>query len=211
MSMCGCLSHAPYWGPGPEPKHVDWELNHWPFGLQAVIQSIEPHQPGLCRRVLRRKVFGHVILGPQQSFSHLWSLLTSKEHRMLVSHPGRTVMNQCSMSLIFLHRLAGSNKKLENNLKSVHWFSHAYLPKFAFSMCVWLLKGSVALAGVARLVGHRSADWKVTVWVLVWTLAWVGLVPCWVCTKGNQLMVLCHIEVSLTLFPSLTLSPSLSL
>ena len=22
--MCGCLSHAPYWGPGPQPRHVPW-------------------------------------------------------------------------------------------------------------------------------------------------------------------------------------------
>ena len=22
MSMCGCLSHAPYWGPGPKPRRV---------------------------------------------------------------------------------------------------------------------------------------------------------------------------------------------
>ena len=21
-SVCGCLSHAPYWGPGPQPRHV---------------------------------------------------------------------------------------------------------------------------------------------------------------------------------------------
>ena len=21
-SMCGCLSHAPYWGPGQQPRHV---------------------------------------------------------------------------------------------------------------------------------------------------------------------------------------------
>ena len=21
-SMCGCLSHAPYWGPDPQPRHV---------------------------------------------------------------------------------------------------------------------------------------------------------------------------------------------
>ena len=24
----------------------DWELNHWPFGLQAGTQSSEPHPPG---------------------------------------------------------------------------------------------------------------------------------------------------------------------
>ena len=23
-SMCGCLSHAPYWGPGPQPRNVPW-------------------------------------------------------------------------------------------------------------------------------------------------------------------------------------------
>ena len=23
-SMCGCLSRAPYWGPGPLPRHVPW-------------------------------------------------------------------------------------------------------------------------------------------------------------------------------------------
>ena len=23
-SMCGCLSHAPYWGPGLKPRHVPW-------------------------------------------------------------------------------------------------------------------------------------------------------------------------------------------
>ena len=22
--MCGCLSHTPYWGPGPQPRHVPW-------------------------------------------------------------------------------------------------------------------------------------------------------------------------------------------
>ena len=23
-SKCGCLSRAPYWGPGPQPKHMPW-------------------------------------------------------------------------------------------------------------------------------------------------------------------------------------------
>ena len=23
-SMCGCLSSTPYWGPGPQPRHVPW-------------------------------------------------------------------------------------------------------------------------------------------------------------------------------------------
>ena len=29
-SMCGCLSHAPHWGPGPQPGHVPQTLVHRP-------------------------------------------------------------------------------------------------------------------------------------------------------------------------------------
>ena len=46
--MCGCLLHAPYWGPGRNPGMCpDWESNQRPFGLQVGAQSTEPHQPGL--------------------------------------------------------------------------------------------------------------------------------------------------------------------
>ena len=45
--MCGCLSSAPYWGPGPQPRHMPWLGINWqPFGLQSGTQSTEPHQPG---------------------------------------------------------------------------------------------------------------------------------------------------------------------
>ena len=47
--MYGCLSHAPYWGPGPHPGMCpDWESHRRPFDLQARAQSTEPHQPGRC-------------------------------------------------------------------------------------------------------------------------------------------------------------------
>ena len=45
-SMHGCFSHAPYWGPGPQPRHVPW------LGIQPATlcftgaQSTERHQPG---------------------------------------------------------------------------------------------------------------------------------------------------------------------
>ena len=46
--MCGCLSLAPLWGPGPQPRHVPrLGLNQRPFPLQSAAQSIEPHQLGL--------------------------------------------------------------------------------------------------------------------------------------------------------------------
>ena len=46
--QCVVASHMPPAGdlahnPGMCP---DWELNQWPFGLQAGTQSTEPHQPG---------------------------------------------------------------------------------------------------------------------------------------------------------------------
>ena len=35
-SMCGCLSHAPYWGPDPQPRHVPWlGIEPEPFVLQS--------------------------------------------------------------------------------------------------------------------------------------------------------------------------------
>ena len=47
-SMCGYLSHAPHWGPGPQTGMCpDRELNRQPFDSQASAQSTEPHQPGL--------------------------------------------------------------------------------------------------------------------------------------------------------------------
>ena len=46
--MCGCLSSAPYWGPGPQPRHVP-RLGVEPatLGWQAGTQPTEPRQPGL--------------------------------------------------------------------------------------------------------------------------------------------------------------------
>ena len=48
-TICGRLSRAPYWGPGPQLNSVcvsDWELSPRPFDWQAGVQSAEPHQPG---------------------------------------------------------------------------------------------------------------------------------------------------------------------
>ena len=46
-SMCGCLSHAPYWEPGLNPGMCpDWELNWWSLGSQARTTSTELQQSG---------------------------------------------------------------------------------------------------------------------------------------------------------------------
>ena len=36
--MCGCLSHAPYWGPGPQPRYVPW----------PGIELVTPWSKGRC-------------------------------------------------------------------------------------------------------------------------------------------------------------------
>ena len=45
--MCGCLSHTPYWGPGPQPRHVP-QLGIEPATLwfTARAQFTELYQPG---------------------------------------------------------------------------------------------------------------------------------------------------------------------
>ena len=45
--MCGCLSGTPFWGPGPQPRHVPWlGIALVPLWFTARAQSTEPHQPG---------------------------------------------------------------------------------------------------------------------------------------------------------------------
>ena len=45
--MYSCLSHPPYWGPGPQPRYVPyWESSQQPFRSQASTPSTELHQPG---------------------------------------------------------------------------------------------------------------------------------------------------------------------
>ena len=67
----------------------------------------------------------------------------------------------------------------------------------------------VSLAGAAHWIECQSANQKVAGSVLIRAHAWVaGQVPGWGHVRGNQLMFLSHINVSLPLFlpPSLPLS-----
>ena len=39
--MCGCLSHAPYWGLDLNPGTCcDWESNQQPFGSQPILKPL---------------------------------------------------------------------------------------------------------------------------------------------------------------------------
>ena len=58
--MCGCLSCAPNWGPGPQPRHVSG------LGIKPVTlwfagryQSTKPHQPGQESTVFNRDLSPH--------------------------------------------------------------------------------------------------------------------------------------------------------
>ena len=68
--QCVVASHVPPTGdlarnPGMCP---DWESNWWPLGSQASAQSTEPHQPGLCGRILKTWQYWDKILLWQQDF-----------------------------------------------------------------------------------------------------------------------------------------------
>ena len=101
ISVCGCLSHAPYWGPGPQPRYVcpDWELNQQPFGSQASAQYTEPHQPGQHEIFLRTQKRTNYKMGGQVSaLTHMctqiiplqWSHILNQKLRHMVSHTWST-------------------------------------------------------------------------------------------------------------------------
>ena len=47
--MCGCLSHAPYWGPGMCPN---WEMNWQPFSSQPALNPLSYTSQG-CFYILK--------------------------------------------------------------------------------------------------------------------------------------------------------------
>ena len=46
--MCVCLSHAPYWGPDPQPRCPHWESNLQPFGSQPALNPLSYTSQGKC-------------------------------------------------------------------------------------------------------------------------------------------------------------------
>ena len=71
-AMCGCLWHAPHWGPGLQPSHVlwlaVWTSDLWVHRLVGA-QFTEPHQLGLIVRLLTDLT--------NFTSSSMWSLLGS--------------------------------------------------------------------------------------------------------------------------------------
>ena len=66
-SMCDCLSHAPDWGPGPQPRHVPWLENepvslwfagwcsvHWATPARACLLILERGEGRLRERERER-------------------------------------------------------------------------------------------------------------------------------------------------------------
>ena len=63
--MCGCLSHAPYWGPGLKPRRVPWLGIEHVTASQAGTQSSKPHEQGQDRYfiLLFRKTEQQFLVG----------------------------------------------------------------------------------------------------------------------------------------------------
>ena len=61
--MCGCLSCAPYWGPGPQPRHVPWlGLELATLWSAAHTQSTGLLQPGLKIKPLYTQILNHYTI-----------------------------------------------------------------------------------------------------------------------------------------------------
>ena len=106
--MCGCLSRAPNWGPGQQLLCPDWELNQWPFCLQAGVQSSEPHQPGLDS--LDFKILSIYCVpgsGPGCVMDGVSTRLTLSE--MVWNHPSSaSSVRRGTLSTFLLTRVLGS-------------------------------------------------------------------------------------------------------
>ena len=58
--MCGCLSHAPNWGPGPQPRHVPWlgiELATLCFSGPCSIHWVTPARANFLTRNIESPLF----------------------------------------------------------------------------------------------------------------------------------------------------------
>ena len=88
--MCGCLSRAPYWGPGPQPRCVPWlgieQATLWFAGQHL---TTEPHQPELVLVFLTEQFESEL-----QTFSHLTHRtsveISQEENYLCTSH--RTII-----------------------------------------------------------------------------------------------------------------------
>ena len=95
--MCGCLSHVPCWGPGPQPRHVPWlGWNQRPFGSQPALSPLRYTSQGWS--VLNVYVLmteGHRRLCPFRSkdllFPHFKNPLSLNA---VSSHPFYLVINK---------------------------------------------------------------------------------------------------------------------
>ena len=54
ISICGCLLHAPYWGPGLQPRHVSW------LGIELAILWFAG-QRSICWATPARAIFSIMI------------------------------------------------------------------------------------------------------------------------------------------------------
>ena len=67
--------------------YPDWELNRWPFGLQAGAQSTEPHRPGLYYKSLKHRT-GRICPAAKKSYKSSWKWLRKHCRVALVSRQG---------------------------------------------------------------------------------------------------------------------------
>ena len=117
-SMCGCLSSAPYWGPGPQPRHVPWlEIEPVTFWLagQCSIHWATPARAGWRSFKWLFSCFKHSCIFPVglHNFCNFFFLFNKrKKKKKQASQHGISLTSLSLVILIFLYQEAFHNSSI---------------------------------------------------------------------------------------------------
>ena len=116
-SMCGCLPHTPYWGPGPQPRHVPWlgiELETLWLAGQHSIHWATPARANILKQMLNQNInsshHGKGHLSPQGGDVYMCSPLWCRtQGSILAPCRSRNRWMMCSVQRCpFLRQVLGS-------------------------------------------------------------------------------------------------------
>ena len=147
--MCGYFSHAPYWGPGPQPRHVPWlgiePATLW-FTGQHSVHWATPPRPCLLSIHLGVKLYVHCV--------DLWKLYAYSFEGLLDSfpkwlrhftfplspHPHQHLLSTFKKKIVYLFLERGEGKEKE-------WNINVWLPVVRPPLGAWPTTQACALTG----------------------------------------------------------------
>ena len=116
--MCGCLSHASYWGPGPQSRHMLW------LGIEPATLPLSHTSQGLTAYLIKQKFLWPLMSSPWNFYKEL-SVSPSLSSILLFSSSEMTLT------------------KITNSLFPINVLTILILPdkaghSFSDILCLWL-------------------------------------------------------------------------